>query len=547
MPRYESGKGSNRRFWEIVIDGRSVYTRFGPVGGDGRTSSPKRYASEDEARTSAAKRVAEKLKLGFEPVDDDVSGQLRNPELIDAILASPDDPGPYLVYADWLQSRGDPRGELIMVQHQLQARPDDAALLERQNKLIEQLAPARLAHMEKKKRSARMKADSGYCHIEWRLGFIVAARIGRCSDRPPYTVRELVASLLAHPSAQVLQSLTIGALGPQDEYDYTAVIEEICRARPTWLRELVLADFAPEHSELGVSVLGDVSCLYQAVPGLERLHLRGGSMDVGERMDLAALRHLAITTTVFDERTLQAVATSSWPRLEKLELRAGGTPLPGPGVTALLAARDMKALSHLALVDIDGTSDIVRGALPGSELLRQLQVLDLSGGSLSDRDVEIMLSQRHAFEHLTRLDVERNYLSDSAAQALAGICAEVRTGSQRPPAVEQISLSDQQILDFSPDTRSMTAARKLVKPGLWPDLGRDGNLVWGRCQGSQLYDVYVDMDAMESGCTCPSMKYPCKHAIGLLLMAQSHTIPAEPPPPRFVDNCEASRYDSIWE
>ncbi|MBA3538368.1 MAG: TIGR02996 domain-containing protein, partial [Deltaproteobacteria bacterium] len=42
-----------------------------------------------------------------------------NPKLEAAILADPDDTAAYLVYADWLQSRGDPRGELIVLQHQL--------------------------------------------------------------------------------------------------------------------------------------------------------------------------------------------------------------------------------------------------------------------------------------------------------------------------------------------------------------------------------------------------------------------------------------------
>jgi uncharacterized protein (TIGR02996 family) len=45
--------------------------------------------------------------------------------LLDAIYANPDDDGPRLVYADWLQERGDPHGEFIALQ--LQASPDAAA------------------------------------------------------------------------------------------------------------------------------------------------------------------------------------------------------------------------------------------------------------------------------------------------------------------------------------------------------------------------------------------------------------------------------------
>jgi len=38
------------------------------------------------------------------------------PELVAGIVATPDEDGPRLVYADWLSDRGDPRGELITVQ-----------------------------------------------------------------------------------------------------------------------------------------------------------------------------------------------------------------------------------------------------------------------------------------------------------------------------------------------------------------------------------------------------------------------------------------------
>jgi uncharacterized protein (TIGR02996 family) len=38
---------------------------------------------------------------------------------LQAILAAPDDDTPRLVYADWLDERGDPRGEFIRLQCEL--------------------------------------------------------------------------------------------------------------------------------------------------------------------------------------------------------------------------------------------------------------------------------------------------------------------------------------------------------------------------------------------------------------------------------------------
>src|SRR4051794_14262414 len=47
--------------------------------------------------------------------------------LLAAVVAAPDDDAPRLVLADFLSSRGDPRGEFITLQCRLAAAPDDEA------------------------------------------------------------------------------------------------------------------------------------------------------------------------------------------------------------------------------------------------------------------------------------------------------------------------------------------------------------------------------------------------------------------------------------
>src|SRR5262245_27676174 len=48
-----------------------------------------------------------------------------DPELLNAILADPEDETLRLVYADWLEEQGHPRGELIRVQYDLARLPAD--------------------------------------------------------------------------------------------------------------------------------------------------------------------------------------------------------------------------------------------------------------------------------------------------------------------------------------------------------------------------------------------------------------------------------------
>src|SRR3954469_15674483 len=72
----------------------------------------------------------------------------------------------------------------------------------------------------------------------------------------------------------------------------------------------------------------------------------------------------------------------------------------------------------------------------------------------------------------------------------------------------------------APDAASLAAARRLAAPGPWSDTGSTDTLVWGKCQGSGKtpYQVSVDLTGPAYRCSCPSRKFPCKHAIALLLL-----------------------------
>ncbi|WP_173476349.1 SWIM zinc finger family protein [Streptomyces sp. 150FB] len=79
----------------------------------------------------------------------------------------------------------------------------------------------------------------------------------------------------------------------------------------------------------------------------------------------------------------------------------------------------------------------------------------------------------------------------------------------------------EQVLGLSPDAASSKAGSKLSAAGSWSEAGSgDEGAVWGLCQGSgsKPYRTVVDTMGPAYTCTCPSRKFPCKHALGLLLL-----------------------------
>ncbi|MFG1791541.1 DUF5691 domain-containing protein [Nocardia sp. NPDC049149] len=77
--------------------------------------------------------------------------------------------------------------------------------------------------------------------------------------------------------------------------------------------------------------------------------------------------------------------------------------------------------------------------------------------------------------------------------------------------------SEDQVTALAPDASSLSAARKLA--GRWRGAGQHETALWGLCQGSgaKPYQTIVDLAGPAYKCSCPSRKFPCKHALSLLL------------------------------
>jgi len=88
-----------------------------------------------------------------------------------------------------------------------------------------------------------------------------------------------------------------------------------------------------------------------------------------------------------------------------------------------------------------------------------------------------------------------------------------------------LALTVEQVFALAPDPAVAQAARKLASSRVWSRLGSSEAAIWGECQGSAKYQVRVARSDLGSRCTCPSRKFPCKHALGLLLRSVEQPIP----------------------
>jgi hypothetical protein len=105
--------------------------------------------------------------------------------------------------------------------------------------------------------------------------------------------------------------------------------------------------------------------------------------------------------------------------------------------------------------------------------------------------------------------------------------------------------SAEQVLALAPDASSQKSARGLATPRPWQESGfcAEPPSLWGLCAGSGKtpYQTCVDLTEPAYRCSCPSRKFPCKHALALLLLWSAGSVPTAAEPPDWVKEWQDSR------
>ncbi|HEX8538484.1 MAG TPA: WGR domain-containing protein [Cystobacter sp.] len=439
MPLYEFKEGSSSKFWEITLSGNSFTTRWGKIGTKGQEKTQS-FSNAIEAKREHDKLIAEKTKKGYElaegqeaPAEDEDGGDSsnlakRNPELEAAIEKDPDNVEGYLVYGDWLQSQGDPRGELIALQCAAhQASGEEATTLKRQ-------ASALVRKYKKYLLGTLADKEDNEVDVGWRFGFIQSARLARGDFDSEFDVPEAVTRLMALPSARFLRELTVGMVDFEGENYYGGVIGALAETKCPTLEKLFLGDFEyPDETEISWSYVEDISPLYTAFPRLRSLKLRGGSLKMGE-VNLPELREFTVESGGVPLEAVQSLVKANWPKLERLEVWFGAENYGAGGgvddIQPLLDGKGVPALKHLGLRNAEFTNELCK-ALPRAKILSQLETLDLSMGTMTDEGAEALAANAAAFKHLKRLDVTENLLSDESQKRMAALGEHVAHGNQR--------------------------------------------------------------------------------------------------------------------
>jgi uncharacterized protein (TIGR02996 family) len=449
MRRFEFEEGSSHKFWEIVVEDNSYTVRYGKVGTEGQVQT-KTFKDAAKAETEANKKIAEKTKKGYAEVEVEAPAAgtaskpgaakdgARNPELEQGIHDAPEDSAAWQVYADWLQSEGDPWGERLSLglAHAGAKGAEKAKLKKAIDKLDEQHRETFLG----KAFAKLMKAEDfeQVAKLEWKYGFVVGVRVAspefEWSGTSPDTI---LRALIKSPAARFLQSIRIGLIEWQgDEDSFDKGIDAVSKSgQLPSMRELFVGDFEyGDETEISWTDVGNVEPALLVMPNLRSLHVRGGGIALGKTLEHAKLESLLVETGGLPGNTVKAIGACKLPNLTKLEVWFGQKNYGAGGsikqLAPLFTGEGVPKLRHLGLMNAEFEDEIAI-ALAKSPLLAQLETVNLSMGTLKDVGGQAILAAADKFKHLRKLDLDRSYVSDELAKALQKALGKSKVSIER--------------------------------------------------------------------------------------------------------------------
>ena len=332
------------------------------------------------------------------------------PELVANIVAAPDEDGPRLVYADWLSDRGDPRGELIVVQCALAAADRDEQPVYKTSPLRDQSMELMATHRAQWLEPVLDIAAGNY---QFRRGFIEVIDVLHPDiDAPRLRAACPLLRAVKTPQATVLDVFRCLDALPLDEltlYKITSTLMLHQVAEQPGLARLGRLDL---HYLSGRVHLSELTRLH--LP-LHRLALRfDRTQPFDEPALLASLtahpaRGMLRSLDLAHTRAEELGVLEQLPALEELTLTSCSPAVPA------LSRLGLPRLTSLAITD-DALDTLDPASLVAA--FPALRRLRLCNTRLGDRAALSLAASPHA-TRLRRLDLSNNQISGVGARALA--------------------------------------------------------------------------------------------------------------------------------
>lgn len=250
--------------------------------------------------------------------------------------------------------------------------------------------------------------------------------------------KTMVTEILSDPDFPELKKIIIGCWGWAAEDGCQPILDGIVENREQFsgIEELFVGDMDFEECEVSWIIQGNYSRLWEAMPGLRELTIKGST-----DLTLGNIRHdnlesLTIICGGLPESVIKEIEKAKLPNLKKLLLYIGSDNYGFDGnedtIKSLLDHMDFPNLEYLGIADSE-IQDQVAEVVLKNKIMGQLHTLDLSCGTLTDKGGKLILETVPQYPNLEKLDVHYHFMTKDMVKKLQALPVEVDASDANQP------------------------------------------------------------------------------------------------------------------
>ena len=244
------------------------------------------------------------------------------------------------------------------------------------------------------------------------------------------TAETMVGEILADPEFQNIDKLIIGDWGGAYEDSCQAVLDAIADNADKFshITSLFVGDMDYEECEISWIIQGDYSRIWEAMPQLKEITVKGSTDLKLGKIKHSNLESLTIICGGLGSDVIKEIEEAELPELKKLLVYIGSENYGFDGdadtVRSLLANSDFPELEYLGIADSE-IQDELTAVVLDCKYIDSITTLDLSCGTITDKGGELLLKKLPELKNLKKLDLSYNYLSDEMKEKLTAAAPAV--------------------------------------------------------------------------------------------------------------------------
>jgi len=370
--------GNSQKFWNIEFEGTGYKVTYGKLGAAGQTSE-KTFATEELCRKEVDKLIQSKVKKGYVESTEEQVASAKNEGKRYEFNRRPRKPLP---------------------------KPLPAPL-----KMLSRMLP--------KQRNLNDDAD------EDAKGF--AQRILNDKQLPDLKFIEIGCwwNLDAEESNDSIDEITGIIADNPDRFGH--------------IESLAVGIMDSDISELSWISQGDYGRVLDALPNLRKLKIQGNYPTFGEGKSLPKLEEIELIFTQLSEETFASLLSLKLPNLRRLSVYHGSdslysacSPVEPERLSEILTKQHLPSVKILELLDSEKADELAE-VVVNSDIASQLEVLDFSSGTLSDKGARILLDNISKLGSLKKLGARYHYITRDMMKKLRALPVEVDLSDAQDP------------------------------------------------------------------------------------------------------------------